>query len=110
MNRILLVVTALCAVSGLGSGCASVAGPAVGALMGGPSLTGKVYKSSIPTATKVIATPFTLAGGAIAGIPLGFWNGFFLDRELIKGPDHPRAVTALDKYIDPFGGFSDKQD
>ena len=87
------------------SGCAGIVGPAVGCLTGGPSLTGKVYKAQVPLGTKIVATPFTIVGGAVAGIPISLWNGFILDLMFIAN-DKSEKNEYLEKYVDPFGGFS----
>ena len=107
MMRRSIVIVGLLAIGFLTQGCGTVTGVVSGPLMGGTSLTAKMYKGNASTTTKVIGTPFAFTGGTVVGIFPDMGRGFMQDLSIagrLSQATDPSRIQPADYSLlfDPF--------
>ena len=97
MDAARTIAAVLCAtVLLLTAGCGTLTGVVSGPVMGGSSLTVRLYGSDAPTGAKVVATPFTFAAGTVIGVLPACAKG-------IEKDDHQDySVEDFLEILDPF--------
>lgn len=80
----------------LASGCGTMTGVVSGPLMGGTSLTDRLYTSDSSIGTKIVGTPFAFVGGTVVGVFPAVATGFEKDQ------DEDHAAKDFLEILDPF--------
>ncbi len=109
-----ITIVGLLAVLILFQGCGTVTGVVSGPLMGGTSLTAKMYQSDASTGIKVVGTPFVFVGGTVIGIFPGLGEGIALDHKVFPINEGPYfryyTAEAFADLFDPFdAGLFEKE-
>ena len=84
--------------------CAAFSGP----LVGGTSLTARVWETESSGAVRIISTPFAFIAGTFLGWVPALYEGIRYDWEnnpiRPHPPEDPKDLTTLENVWDPFSG------